>query len=121
MLPMSINFTFISKFFLDLAGVFDILNKSLSVLLMHEAHLLKNILKYFEDQEKTTSRKIKKVYFSISEFGSLDKEHFLKHYQQAVYGTRFQGLEIAVNMIPFGPELEITGLELVGETEDRKK
>lgn len=78
---------------------------------MHETNLLKSILKYLEDQEKITSKEIKKVYFSISEFGSLSKEHFLEHYQQAACNTRFQGLEITVNMIPFGPELEITGLE----------
>ena len=88
---------------------------------MHDTHLLKNILRYFEDQEDLTSCKIKKAHLSISEFGSLNKEHFLEHYQQAVCGTRFQGLEIAVNMVPFGPELEITGLEFAGETGDRKK
>ena len=88
---------------------------------MHDTHLLKNILKYFEDQENLTSRKISKVRLSISEFGSLNKEHFLEHYQQAVCGTRFQGLEISVDTIPFGPELEITGLEFGEKTEDRKK
>jgi len=78
---------------------------------MHDTHLLKSILKYLEDQEDLSSRKIKKVYFSISEFGSLSKEHFLEHYKQAVCGSRWQNLEVAVNIIPFGPELEITGLE----------
>jgi len=78
---------------------------------MHDTHLLKSILKYLEDQEDLSSRKIKKVYLSISEFGSLSKEHFLEHYQQAVRGSRWQNLEIVVDLIPFGPELEITGLE----------
>ena len=82
---------------------------------MHDTHLLKNILKYLQEQEDLSSRKIKKVNFSLSEFGSFNKEHFLEHYQQAVDGTRFKGLEVAVNMIPFGPELEITGLEFAGE------
>jgi len=89
---------------------------------MHDTHLLKNILKYFQDQEDSSSRKIKKVNFSLSEFGSLNKKHFLEHYQQAVNGTRFQGLEVTVDTIPFGPELEITGLEFAGEVEgDRGK
>jgi Zn finger protein HypA/HybF involved in hydrogenase expression len=87
---------------------------------MHDTHLLKNILKYFEEQEDAVSCKIKKAHFSISEFGSLNKEHFFEHYQQAVCGTRFQNLEIAINTIPFGPELEITGLEFVRETEEDK-
>lgn len=80
---------------------------------MHDTHLLKSILQYLETQEESSSRKIKKIYVSISEFGALSKEHFLEHYQQAVCGTRFQGLEIAINTIPFGPELEITDLEFV--------
>ncbi len=88
---------------------------------MHDTHLLKNILKYFEDQEKLSSRKIKKAYLSISEFGSLSKRHFLEHYQQAVSGTKWQDLEIEINTIPFGPELEITKLEFVGEREAIKK
>ncbi len=88
---------------------------------MHDTHLLKNILKYFEDQEKLSSRLIKKVHLSISEFGSLSKEHFLEHYQHAVSGTRFQDIEIVIDIIPFGPELEIIRLEFAGETEDREK
>ncbi len=87
---------------------------------MHETHLLKNILKHFESQEKLSSRKIKKANFSISEFGSLNKEHFLEHYKSATSGTRWQDLEITVDLIPFGPELQITGLEFVGETEANK-
>ncbi len=87
---------------------------------MHDTHLLKNILKYFEDQEKLSSRKIKKAHFSISEFGSLSKRHFLEHYQQAVYGTKWQGLEIEINTMPFGPELEITGLEFIRKAEEEK-
>ncbi len=81
---------------------------------MHDTHLLKSILKYFEDQEKTTSRKIKKAYFSISEFGSLSKEHFLEHYKHAASGTKWQALEIEVKVVPFGSELEITSLEFTG-------
>jgi Zn finger protein HypA/HybF involved in hydrogenase expression len=78
---------------------------------MHDTHLLRNIFKYFESQEKLSSRKIKRVHFSISEFGSLNKEHFLEHYKQATSGSKWQDIEIAVDSIPFGPELEITGLE----------
>lgn len=78
---------------------------------MHETSILKNILRYFESQESLASDRIRKAHFSISEFGSLSKEHFLEHYQQAVYGTRFQGVEAVVKTIPFGPELEVTGLE----------
>lgn len=88
---------------------------------MHDTHLLKSILKYLEDQEGLSSRKIKKVHLSIPEFGSLSKEHFLEHYKQAVRGSRWQNLEITVSTIPFGPELEITALEFERETEEKKK
>lgn len=88
---------------------------------MHDTHLLKSILKYFEDQEDLSSRKIKKIYVSISEFGALSKEHFLEHYKQIVRGSRWQALEIAIDIIPFGPELEITALEFEGETEANKR
>ncbi|MDP2044558.1 MAG: hypothetical protein Q8K15_05260, partial [Candidatus Omnitrophota bacterium] len=78
---------------------------------MHDTHLLKSILKYLEGQEGLSSRKIKKINVSISEFGALSKEHFLEHFKEAVRGTKWQALEITVNIIPFGAELEITGLE----------
>ncbi|MDD5561812.1 MAG: hypothetical protein PHT50_06785 [Candidatus Omnitrophica bacterium] len=84
---------------------------------MHDTHLFKNILKYLEEQEELSSRKVKKIFVSISEFGALNKEHFLEHYKQAVSGSKWQDLEVAVNVIPFGPELEITGLEFKKETE----
>ena len=88
---------------------------------MHDTHLLKSIFKYLENQEGLSSRKIKKVYLSISEFGSLNKEHFLEHYRRAVCGSRWQNLEVVVEIIPFGPELEITGLEFKREMEENKK
>jgi len=87
---------------------------------MHDTHLFKSIIFYLESQENKTSRKIKKVRICLSEFGSLNREHFLKHYSQAVCGTRWEGLEVVIHTIPFGPELEITGLEFVKETEASK-
>lgn len=90
------------------------------LLSMHDTHLLKNILKYLDDQQAACGR-IKKVHLAISEFGSLSKRHFLEHYQQAVSNTKWQDLEIEVKTIPFGPELEITGLEFAEETEAVKK
>ncbi len=87
---------------------------------MHNTHLFKSIISYLESQENKTSRKIKKVYICLSEFGSLNSKHFFEHYSQAVCGTRWEGLEIVISTIPFGPELEITGLDFFKETEARK-
>ena len=78
---------------------------------MHDTHLFKSIITYLKNQENKASRKIKKVHICLSEFGSLKKEHFLEHYNQAVHGTKWENLEIVINTIPFGPELEITGVE----------
>jgi len=80
---------------------------------MHDTHLLNSIFNYLETQENSSSRKIRKIRISISEFGSLNKEHFLQHYKQAVCGTKWEALELEVNTIAFGPELEITGIEFV--------
>ena len=80
---------------------------------MHDTHIFKSIITYLESQENKTSRKVKKVHICLSEFGSLNREHFLEHYKQAVCGTRWQNMEVVVNSIPFGPELEITDLEFV--------
>lgn len=88
---------------------------------MHDTHLFKNILKYLEDQERSTSRRVKKVRLSISEFGSLSKEHLLEHFKEAIAGTRWRGLEVEIKTIPFGAELEITGLEFAKSTKGRKK
>jgi|GEM_PF-778933 len=88
---------------------------------MHDTHLFKSILKYLEDQEGSSSRRIRKVQLTISEFGGLSKEHLLEHFKDVVSNnSRWQGLEAEVRIIPFGPELEITGLEfaapgLIGE------
>jgi Zn finger protein HypA/HybF involved in hydrogenase expression len=87
---------------------------------MHDTHIFKSIIAYLEGQENKASRRIRKVHIRISEFGSLDKTHFLEHYKQAICGTKWQALEIEVDVIPFGPELEITGLEFIAETEVNK-
>ncbi len=78
---------------------------------MHDTHLLKNIFKYLEEQEKESSRRIKKIRVALSEFGSFSKEHFSEHYKEAVRGTKWEDLELEIGSIPFGPELEITGIE----------
>ena len=88
---------------------------------MHDTHILKSIFQYLELQEKSSSCKIRKVSISISEFGSLSREHFLEHFKQAALGTKWQELEVEAKLIPFGPELEISGLEFAEETEATKK
>lgn len=78
---------------------------------MHETHLLKNIFRYFENEEKKSSKKIKKVYISLSEFSSLNKDHFLQHYKESIIGTKWQNLDLELSNVPYGPELEITKID----------
>lgn len=78
---------------------------------MHETHLLGNIFQYLDKEEKQSSRKIKKIYLSLSEFGGTSEEHFRAHYKVASQGTRWESLNIEIKKIPFGPELEITRLD----------
>ncbi|MEW6170340.1 MAG: hypothetical protein AB1472_02095 [Candidatus Omnitrophota bacterium] len=78
---------------------------------MHETHLFKNIFRYFENEEKKSSKKIKKVYISLSEFSSFKKGHFLQHYKESIIGTKWQDLDLELNNVPYGPELEITKID----------
>jgi len=78
---------------------------------MHETHLIGNILRYLEEEEKRSRAKIEKIYVSISEFGGLTKEHFMEHFQEGAKGTKWGSLAIEFKDVPYGPELEITKLE----------
>jgi Zn finger protein HypA/HybF involved in hydrogenase expression len=78
---------------------------------MHETHLIDTILKYLEEEERSQSRKISKIYISLSEFGGLTEEHFRHHYDEAVAGSRWEKVAVEIKKIPYGPELEITKLD----------
>ncbi len=78
---------------------------------MHETILLKNIFHYLDKEERLTSRRIKKIYISLSEFGGISKEHLKEHYQRESAGTRWENLKISIRRLPCGPELEITKLD----------
>jgi hypothetical protein len=64
-----------------------------------------------DQEEKLSSRRIKKIYISLSAFGGINEEHFLEHYRQASSGTRWEDLDMEVKKIAYGPELEITRLD----------
>lgn len=78
---------------------------------MHETSLLKNIFDYLQQEEQQSCRKIKKIYLSLSEFGGLSQEHLKEHYRNVARGTRWETLDIEINKVPYGPELQITKLE----------
>lgn len=78
---------------------------------MHETYLLANIFQYLEKEEQSFSKKIKKIYISLSEFGGISKEHFLEHFKEESKGTKWESLEIEIKKIPYGAELEITRLD----------
>jgi len=78
---------------------------------MHETHLLDNIFKYLNQEEKLSSKKIKKVCVSLSELGGISEEHFRQHFKDKAAGTKWEGLEWECKKIPYGPESEITRLD----------
>ena len=78
---------------------------------MHETHILENIFQYLDQEEKSSSRKIKKIEISLSEFGSLSEEAIREQCRRQAAGTKWEGLEIEIKKIPFGRELEITRLD----------
>lgn len=78
---------------------------------MHEAHLLENIFKYLDSEEKVSSKKITKVYISLSDFAGVREEHFREHYKAESVGTKWEALDLEIKRVPYGPELEITRLD----------
>jgi Zn finger protein HypA/HybF involved in hydrogenase expression len=78
---------------------------------MHETHLIKNIFQYLDKEEKLSSKRIRKIYISLSEFGGIGEEHFKEQYKKESLGTRWEPLELEIKKIPYGPELEVTRLD----------
>ncbi len=81
---------------------------------MHETHLLENIFQYLEREEERSRRRVRKIYISLSEFGGISAEHLKEHCQKESLGTKWEGLQIEIDKVPYGPELEITRLEFGG-------
>lgn len=78
---------------------------------MHQTHLLKNILNYLQEQERSSRKKISRIHILLSEFGGLSEEHFREHYKQLTLGTKWEHLDIKIKKIPYGPELEINRID----------
>lgn len=78
---------------------------------MHETHILENIFKYLESEEKASAKKITGICISLSDFGGISEKHFRDHYKLESIGTKWESLDIEIKKVPFGPELEITRLD----------
>jgi Zn finger protein HypA/HybF involved in hydrogenase expression len=78
---------------------------------MHETALLKNLFRYLEREESSSSRRIKGIQVSLSELSGINAEHFRDSYKNSAAGTRWEALEIEIKKIPYGPQLEITRLD----------
>ena len=78
---------------------------------MHETHLLENIFKYLDSEEKASSKKITKICIALSDFGGISEEHLREHYKEASFGTKWESLDLEITRVPYGPELEITRLD----------
>ena len=78
---------------------------------MHETYLIENIFQYLNKEERSSSKRISKIYISLSEFGGISEEHFREQYKKGSLGTKWESLEIEIKKITHGPELEITRLD----------
>ena len=78
---------------------------------MHETHILENIFQYLDKEETFSSRRIKKIYISLSEFGNISEEVFQEQYRRESAGTKWESMEVEIKKVPFGSELEITQLD----------
>lgn len=78
---------------------------------MHETNLVENILKYLENEEKVSSKRIKRIYVSVSLFAGMAGKHFLEHFYEKAKGTKWDSLEIEVKEAPYGSEIEITRID----------
>lgn len=78
---------------------------------MHESYLLRHIFAYLDREQSLSSKRIKKVCISLSEFGGIDEEHLREHYKKESFGTKWESLELEIKKVSYGPELEITKLE----------
>ncbi len=78
---------------------------------MHEAHLFQNLIRYLEEEEKASDKKIRKISVNLSRFSGLSKEHFMSHFEEAALNSGGKDIEIDFKEVPYGPEFEITELE----------
>ena len=78
---------------------------------MHETHLIKNLFRYLDKEEKLSFKRIRKISISLSDFGGISEEHFKEHYREESLGTKWEALELEIKRIPYGPELEIIKLD----------
>lgn len=78
---------------------------------MHNTRIMEDIFKYLKQEERRSGRKIKKIYISLSRFGTLTKKHFLQHFKTASAAAWRQALQVEIKEIPFGKELEITRID----------
>jgi len=78
---------------------------------MHETCLFEKLFLYLKQEEKISSRKIKKIHVCLSQFGSFNETSFREHYRQASAGTPWETLRLEISKIPYGPEFAITRLD----------
>ncbi len=80
---------------------------------MHETRLFSHLFKYLAQEEKQAERKITKIYVTLSEFGGMDKEHFLEHFHQACPEGKWQEIELEFKTIAYGAEFQIERIDFI--------
>ena len=66
------------------------------------------MLKAVEDVQRTHKmRPVRKITIELSEFSSVNEEHFKFHFLEATKGTDFEKIELEFLKVPFGPEAQL--------------
>jgi Zn finger protein HypA/HybF involved in hydrogenase expression len=78
---------------------------------MHETHLFKHIPAFLAQEEEKSGKKVKTLYATISEFGSFKEPQVHEHVKDALKSSKWEGMNLVVITIPFGPDFEITKIE----------
>jgi len=76
---------------------------------MHEHSLIKNMLDVVEQVKKDHgNRAVTGITVELPEFGALNEEHFRFHFNEAIKGTDWEGLQLEMVRVPFGVDAKLT-------------
>ncbi|HAJ56457.1 MAG TPA: hypothetical protein DCL35_01660 [Candidatus Omnitrophica bacterium] len=83
---------------------------------MHETSLIKDMLATVRQmREEKKDSPVKKVTVELSEFGSMDEEHFRFHFDEETRGTELQGLGLEIKKVPIGADAKLVSITFGGQ------
>lgn len=78
---------------------------------MHESFLIQNMFKIVEDVARDNgSKPVEAITVELSEFGSMDEDHFRFHFDEVIKGTVWQKVKLDIQKVPFGEEAKLVSV-----------